>query len=61
MATITIDDVEYDSDNLSDSAKAQVASLQFCQAEINRLKSQLAVYQTASAGYTSALKSELDN
>ena len=61
MATITIDDVAYDSDNLSDSAKAQVASLQFCQAEINRLKSQLAVYQTASAGYTSALKSELDN
>ena len=61
MATIKIDDVEYDSDNLSESAKAQVVSLQFCQAEINRLKSQLAVYQTAVAGYTAALKGELDN
>ena len=61
MATIKIDDVEYDSDNLSEKAKAQVVSLQFCQAEINRIKSQLAVYQTAAAGYTSALKSELDN
>ena len=61
MATIKIDDVEYDSDNLSETAKAQVISLQFCQAEINRIKSQLAVYQTAAAGYTSALKSELDN
>ena len=61
MATIKIDDVEYDSDKLSETAKAQVVSLQFCQAEINRLKSQLAVYQTASAGYTAALKNELDN
>ena len=61
MATIKIDDVEYDSDKLSENAKAQVVSLQFCQAEINRIKSQLAVYQTAAAGYTSALKSELDN
>ena len=61
MAKITIDDVEYDSDNLSDNAKAQVVSLQFVQAEINRLKSQLAVYQTAATGYTAALKSEIDN
>ena len=61
MATIKIDDVEYDSDKLSENAKAQVVSLQFCQAEINRIKSQLAVYQTAAAGYTSALKNELDN
>ena len=61
MPTIKIDDVEYDSDNLSETAKAQVVSLQFCQAEINKIKSQLAVYQTAAAGYTSALKSELDN
>ena len=61
MATIKIDDVEYDSDNLSETAKAQVVSLQFVQSEINRLKSQLAVYQTAASGYQTALKSELDN
>ena len=61
MATIKIDDVEYDSDKLSESAKGQVVSLQFVQAEINRLKSQLAVYQTAASAYTNALKSELDN
>ena len=61
MATIKIDDTEYDSDKLSDNAKGQVASLQFVQAEINRLKSQLAVYQTAAQAYTTALKNELDN
>ena len=29
MAKIKIDDVEYDTDDMSDNAKAQVASLQF--------------------------------
>lgn len=61
MATIKIDDVEYNTDDLSENAKAQVASLQFVQAEINKLKSQLAVCQTAATAYTTALKSELDN
>ena len=61
MATIKIDDVDYNSDDLSENAKAQVVSLQFCQSEINRLKSQLAVFQTAAAGYTKALKDELGN
>mgnify|MGYP001275047951 CR=1 FL=1 len=61
MATIKIDDVEYDSENLSENAKGQVVSLQFVQSEINRLKSQIAVYQTAAASYTSALKNELNN
>ena len=60
MATIKIDDVEYDSDNLSENAKAQVVSLQFVQAEINKLQSRIAVYQTAATAYTTALKSELD-
>ena len=61
MATIKIDDVEYNSDDMSDNAKAQVVSLQFVQNEINRLKSQLAVCQTAAASYTTALKNELDD
>ena len=61
MPTIKIDDVEYNSDDLSENAKAQVVSLQFVQTEINRLKSKLAVCQTAAASYTSALKNEIDN
>ena len=61
MATITIDDKEYDIDNLSDEAKQQVISLQFVQAEIKRLDAQIAVYKTASIAYSSALKGFLDN
>ncbi len=61
MATITVDGVEYDSDNMSDDAKNQVASLQFVKNEISRLQAQLAVYKTAESGYAKALKSELEN
>ena len=61
MATITIDGTDYDSDNFSDEAKKQVASLQFVKNEIVRLQAQLAVYKTAEAGYANALKNEIDN
>ena len=59
MAKITIDGKEYESNDLSDSAKGQVASLQFVQQEINRLEAKLAVCRTAASAYTEALKSEL--
>lgn len=59
MSTITIDGIEYDTEFLSDSAKAQVSSLQFVNAELQRLEAQIAVYRTAEAGYAQALKQEL--
>ena len=59
MATITIDGTEYDTDKLSEAAKAQVVSLQFVQKEIQRLEAQIAVYKTAEAGYAKALQNEL--
>ena len=61
MATITVDGVEYDSDNMSDEAKNQVASLQFVKNEISRLQAQLVVYKTAEVGYISALKTNLES
>ena len=61
MATITIDGKEYDSENMSDEAKNQVASLQFVKNEIVRLQAQLAVYKTAEVGYVKALKDNLEN
>lgn len=59
MATITINGVEYDTDNLSEEAKAQVISLQFVQAELQRLEAQIAVFKTAEAGYAKALQEQL--
>lgn len=55
MPMIKIDDKEYDSDKLPDEAKAQLLSLQFVDAEIQRLNAQVAVFQTARATYGRAL------
>ena len=38
MTTVNIDNVEYDTDKLSDDAKAQLVSLQFCDQELARLQ-----------------------
>ena len=55
MPTIKIDDKEYDLDQLPDEAKAQLASLQFVDSELQRLNNQAAVLQTARASYAKAL------
>ena len=60
MPKIIIDDIEYNTEDLTDNGKAQLASLQFLQTQMNKLKSEIAVYQTARNTYVTALKSELD-
>lgn len=57
---VTIDGVEYDTANLSDNGKAQLASLQFLEVQMNKLQSEIAVYQTAKGAYNAALKAELE-
>ena len=59
MPTITIDGTEYDTDQLSDNAKAQLASFQACENKIRQLQIDLAIVQTARQAYGLALKGEL--
>ena len=59
MTTIKIDNIEYDTDKLSDEAKVQLMSLQFCDQELQRLQAQAAAYQTARMAYAKALQSAL--
>ena len=59
MPTINIDNIEYDTDKLSDDAKAQLVSLQFCDQELQRLQAQAAAIQTARMAYAKALQSAL--
>jgi hypothetical protein len=59
MPLITIDDQQYELDLLSSDAKGQLGSLQFVDAEIQRLQAQMAVYQTARVAYANALKDAL--
>lgn len=60
MPKITIDGIEYNTEDLTDNGKAQLASLQFLEMQMNKIKSEIAVYQTARKSYISFLKSELD-
>lgn len=55
MATVKIDEVEYETESLSDEALAQVQSIQFVDAEISRLQSRISVMTTARNAYASAL------
>ena len=59
MTTITIDEKEYETDDMSEDAQAQLVSLQFVTGEITRLQTKLAAMQTASIGYGAALKEVL--
>ena len=61
MAIIKIDDVDYDTEDMSTNAKAQLASLQFNEAHMNRLRNELAIADTAKIAYVNALKRELEN
>ena len=57
---INIDGKEYSLSELSDNARAQVANLQFVDAQIQQLNNEWAVSDTARIGYTNALTAELD-
>lgn len=60
MPKITVDDIDYNTEDLSDNGKAQLASLQFLEAQMNKLKSEISVYQTARNAYVVALKTALE-
>ena len=59
MPAVNIDNVEYDTDKLSDEAKAQLISIQFCDQELQRLQAQAATFQTARIAYAKALNDAL--
>ncbi len=59
MANITIDGQNYDFDSMSTDAKAQLSSIQFVDAELQRLNAKTAVLQTARNAYLNTLKQHL--
>ena len=59
MATLKIDNKEYDLDTLSDECKAQLASIQFVEQKLIRLQTKDAALQTAKGDYLQALISSM--
>lgn len=61
MSKVTIDDKEYETDDMSEDARAQLVSLQFVNSEIPRLQAKLAAMQTAANAYSIALGKALED
>jgi Family of unknown function (DUF6447) len=59
MPIITIDNQQYDLDQLSTEAKAQLQSLQFVEQELACLQAKTAAMQTARNAYAKALLAAL--
>lgn len=61
MAKVTIDQVEYNLNDLTDEAKAQLQALQAVDRKLQELQETAAILQTARNAYSQALKQLLDN
>ena len=61
MAKITINEKEYETDDMSEEAKTQLGSLQFVDNEIAREQAKTAALQTARNAYAQALQKELES
>ena len=59
MPTINIDGKDFELDQLSTDARAQLQSMQFVDAELLRLQAQAAALQTARIAYSRALQAAL--
>ena len=60
MPKIKIDEMEYNTEDLSEEGLAQLRSLQFLETQMQKLRNEIAVYQTAQRTYGAALKAEID-
>jgi hypothetical protein len=59
MPKIQLDDIEFNTEDLSEQSQAILKSLQFVEVQLQKLKSEIAVYQTAQQTYAAALKEEI--
>lgn len=60
MPKFTVDGIDYNTEDLSENGKAQLASLQFLEFQMRKIKDEIAVYNTAKTSYIAGLKGELE-
>lgn len=60
VPTLTLNGKDYDVNQLSEAARAQVTNIQVVDAEISRLQQQLAIAQTARNAYVAALMAAVE-
>jgi len=60
MPKFTVDGIDYNTEDLNENGKAQLASLQFVELQIRKIKDEIAIYNTAKASFIADLKAELE-
>jgi hypothetical protein len=60
LPKLKIDDIEYNTEDLSEVGQSLLVSLQFTESQIQRLDSEIKVYRVAQKSYAQSLKSELE-
>ena len=60
MTLINIDGVDYDTEKLSEAAKANILSISFVNEQILQLNNEMQIAETAKIGYSRALKREIE-
>ena len=61
MPKIKLDDVEYNTEDLSEHAQATLKSLQFLEIQLKKINNEIAIYQTARSQYLAMIKDEIVN
>lgn len=61
MPKIKIDEIEYNTEDLSADGVSQLHSLQFLEIQLGKIKQEIIAYQTARHIYLQELKSEIEN
>lgn len=61
MPKISIDGVEYNTEDLSQNGRNLLASLQYVETEVKKLKEEIQIYSEARASYLIKLKNELED
>ena len=59
MPKITLDEVEYNSEDLSEEGLKTLKSLQFLEVQMGKLRHELAIYNTAKQVYVAVLAAEI--
>jgi hypothetical protein len=61
MPKLVLDNMEFNTEDLSENGQATLKSLQFLELQLQKLKKEIIVYQTAQSTYITALKAEIKN
>ena len=59
MPKINIDSLEFNTEDLTERGMATLKSLQFLEKQMQKLRGEIAVYQTAQQTYLTELKAEI--